>query len=76
MENAMDVSPNQLLTRQEAAEFLRVKITTLAKWAGKPGGPPMIKISRRCVRYEAIGLRNWLIARGADARSLLADIPD
>ena len=76
----MDVTPNQLLTRPEAAEFLRVKVGTLAKWAGKPDGPPMIKLGRKCCRYRAIDLRNWLlarmIARGADARTLLDPIPD
>lgn len=52
-----------LLNRRQAADHLNVSDRTVANWAGKPGGPPMVRISKRCVRYRLEDLDAWLAAR-------------
>ena len=38
---------HEYMNRQEAADFLRVSIHTLADWASQQKGPRMYKIGRR-----------------------------
>ena len=53
----------KLLTRKEAAEYLGVKVQTLAAWAvtGRYG-LPVVKVGRS-VRYRRSDLEAWLSAR-------------
>ena len=48
-----------MMTRQEAADFLRVKWTWLRDNAGKPGYPPVYKVGRY-VRYSRTDLEAWV----------------
>jgi len=48
-----------LLTRGQAAEYLRIKTQTLAVWAGQGRGPAFIKVGR-AVRYRKSDLDAWL----------------
>lgn len=50
---------DDMMTRQEAAEFLRVKWTWLRDNAGKPGYPPLYKVGRY-VRYSRADLEAWV----------------
>jgi len=60
------VAPRPPLTRREAAEFLRVKTSTLAKWAQTPGKGPRYSRSadrRGCVWYSLEALEEFLERR-------------
>jgi predicted DNA-binding transcriptional regulator AlpA len=46
------------LSPQQAAEFLSLSVSTLAKWRVKGGGPPYVKLGRR-VAYAAAVLDQW-----------------
>jgi hypothetical protein len=48
-----------LMKANEAAAFLRVSESWLAKARMGEGGPPFIQIGRS-VRYRKVGLRRWL----------------
>jgi len=52
----------QLLTRKEAAEYLRIKKSTLDAWACKGGGPVFIKMGR-AVRYRLADLEAFVDSR-------------
>lgn len=55
-----------LLTQQEVADFLKVKVRTLEKWRHKRCGPPYFKLSpngEQTVRYPYDELLNWLAER-------------
>ena len=65
----ISVEASKLLTRKEAAEYLRVKPQTLAVWhcTGRYQ-LPFIKVGRSC-RYRLADLEKWLVARTVDARN-------
>ncbi|AMA60583.1 helix-turn-helix transcriptional regulator [Bradyrhizobium sp. CCGE-LA001] len=50
------------LTRKEAAAYLRLGESTLAKLFVSGDGPPAIKIGRS-VRYSALDLNAWMGSR-------------
>lgn len=56
--------PPRLLTPVEVSEYLGCSIDTLRRWRAEATGPPAIKLSGRCVRYEAAALRAWLAEQG------------
>jgi len=56
-------TPNQLLSRKQAAEYLGVKENTLAIWAcNKRYSLPVIKVGRLC-KYRVSDLDNFLNER-------------
>jgi excisionase family DNA binding protein len=50
------------LTRKEAATYLRLGESTLAKLFVSGEGPPAIKVGR-AVRYSCEDLNRWMISR-------------
>jgi hypothetical protein len=58
MANAMDFG-DVLLKPKEAAAFLKVSISWMAKARATNGGPPFVQIGR-CVRYSRVALLRWL----------------
>jgi predicted DNA-binding transcriptional regulator AlpA len=54
---------NRFLSRDEAAKFLGLRPQTLANLSWRNEGPPFIKLSERCVRYDRDELINWMKAR-------------
>jgi excisionase family DNA binding protein len=52
----------RLLTPKEAAEFLRVSLSWLAKARMRGDGPPFIKVGRS-VRYSEAALIHWMRGR-------------
>jgi excisionase family DNA binding protein len=52
----------RLLTPKEAAEFLRVSLSWLAKARMRGDGPPFIKVGRS-VRYSEAALNHWMRGR-------------
>jgi predicted DNA-binding transcriptional regulator AlpA len=59
--NAMEFS-DVLLESSEAAAFLKVSISWLAKARTTNDGPPFVRIGR-CVRYSKAALLRWLKSR-------------
>ena len=57
-----------LLTQTEAATVLRVEPRTLESWRQHRVGPRFIRYSRRCVRYRAEDLREWVCAQAVETR--------
>ena len=56
---------DQLITREEAAEILRVKPQTLAKWAHtKRYDLKMVKVGSR-VRYRICDIENFIVNRAS-----------
>ena len=53
-------SPFTLLNTEEAATLLGISRHTLEDWRWKRLGPPWIRISKSCVRYDLDALREWL----------------
>ncbi len=51
-----------LLTRAEAAAYLRRSVPTLEAWAREGTGPPITRLGPRSVRYRLSGLRAWIEA--------------
>ncbi len=64
----------KLLTTREAAEYLGFSAATLHFWRSKARttgvskGPPHIKLSKKCVRYDADELAQWVEQRRATTR--------
>ena len=54
------VPNDRLMTPKEAAHFLRVSLSWLAKCRMRGDGPPFIQIGRRGIRYSEAALRQWL----------------
>ncbi|NQT15220.1 MAG: helix-turn-helix domain-containing protein [Planctomycetes bacterium] len=62
-----------LLTRDQAAEFLGVKVQTLAAWACSGRySLPMVKVGR-CVKYRLADLEKFLAERTVTSTSQLDD---
>jgi excisionase family DNA binding protein len=58
----MESKQIQFLTRQQAAEFLNVKKSTLEAWAVRGGGPVYVRMGR-AVRYRPADLLAWTESR-------------
>ena len=56
-------SPNRLLSRDEVEEEFGItrRWLEIAAWRGD--GPPMIRLSSRCVRYRRPDIERWLSER-------------
>jgi 2-hydroxychromene-2-carboxylate isomerase len=65
---------NKLLTREEAAGFLRIRPQTLAVWAMTGRNVPFVKIGR-AVRYQLSDLER-LIERSTVASTATTPIPN
>lgn len=48
----MSTAPENLLTEQQAADFLAVSPRTLSTWRSRGGGAIYVRISARCIRYR------------------------
>lgn len=55
----------QLLKPTETASALNVSERTLEKWRYEGGGPPYVRLSRRCVRYRLADLKSYIENRVA-----------
>ncbi len=51
----------ELLTEQQLAAVLHVKVKSLQAWRSRGGGPPFVKLGR-CVRYRLEDLEAFLTA--------------
>jgi len=54
-------SNDDLLTREQAAEYLQVSVRNLDRWHAKRYGPPRCKIGR-LVRYRKSSIDRWIDA--------------
>jgi predicted DNA-binding transcriptional regulator AlpA len=59
----MTNTPSELWTTEQVAEFLGQRPRTIAEKRGRGDGPPYVKLSSRCVRYEAHAVRAWVADR-------------
>ena len=59
--SSLSILNDPLLTRQEAADLLKLKRSTLEVWAVTGAGPRFIKLGR-AVRYPLSTLQTWLNA--------------
>lgn len=53
----------RLYSPDEAAAYLGVAAQTLAHWRVRGVGPKFIHLSKRCVRYSELALREWVESR-------------
>lgn len=63
---------DRLLSRDEVAARFGISRRWLELAAHKGEGPPMVKISRRMVRYRASDIEAWLRARRVGGASSAA----
>ena len=56
----------RLFLQQEAAEYLRVGVRTLQRWAREGIGPPSIKLPSGGRRYRKSDLDHWLSEHAKD----------
>jgi predicted DNA-binding transcriptional regulator AlpA len=54
--------PDEFLEPKEAAEFLKISVSWLAKARMREDGPPFIQIGRS-IRYGKAALLRWLKSR-------------
>lgn len=59
----MKETEKRFLSRDEAAQFLGLRPQTLANLSWRNEGPPFIRLSERCVRYDLIELISWMKSR-------------
>lgn len=55
-------NPNQILTTEQAAEYMQVSAATLTTWRCRGGGPPFLNVGSRTVRYRRTDLDEWMSA--------------
>ena len=51
---------NQLLTTQQAADFLCLKTSTLHQWRWAGKGPKFTRLGSRTIRYTYQDLQDWI----------------
>jgi hypothetical protein len=56
-------SAEHLLDEIQAARLLRLSRRTLQGWRFKGGGPPFVRLSRRCIRYRRGDLQAFVVQR-------------
>lgn len=49
-----------LLKTEQAATFLGLQPCTLNDWRWQRKGPPFMRLSRGCVRYDQAALESWV----------------
>lgn len=70
MENfKITIDPQELLTENQAAEFLKFSSKALQRWRCVGGGPKFIKISGRAIRYRREDLIVWSQERRVSSTS-------
>lgn len=56
---ATDQLPNWLTTEQ-VAKMIGLSVSALEKWRRQGRGPAFKRVSRRCVRYDAKVVAEWM----------------
>ncbi len=56
----------RLMSEREVQEKLGIPARTLQAWRMRGGGPPFVKLAKRCVRYREGDLQGWLDAHLCD----------
>jgi predicted DNA-binding transcriptional regulator AlpA len=59
----MKQAEKKFLKRVEAAELLGLRPQTLANLTWQNRGPPYVRLSSRCLRYDREALLSWMRAR-------------
>jgi len=54
------MTATRLLTKSEAATRLQTTPQMLAYWSKTGGGPPVVKLSHKVLRYPADLLEQWV----------------
>ena len=57
---ALVSAEDTLLSQKLVARILSVSPRALEAWRMRGGGPPFIRISKRCVRYRRCDVEAWL----------------
>ena len=59
--NAIQTSfeDNELLTEDQAGQFLKFTPRALQKWRSQGGGPKYVRVSARAIRYRKVDLLKW-----------------
>ena len=63
------VHDDYLASPGEAALFLDSSTSTLAKFRGRGGGPPFIRLSPRKIAYRVGDLKKWVAGRQFNSTS-------
>lgn len=63
-DNKPDLVASALLTRQQVAQVLGMKVCTLKKWARQGVGPKPLHIGSRAVRYQQESLMEFIVRAG------------
>lgn len=56
----------ELLTEQETADLLKLKVQTLQTWRHWRKGPPYLKIEG-AVRYDRAKVEEWIASKSVEA---------
>jgi predicted DNA-binding transcriptional regulator AlpA len=63
MQNFVEDVEKRFLTRDEAARFLGLRPQTLSNMIWQGSGPPFVRLSSRCLRYDKDELLAWMKER-------------
>jgi hypothetical protein len=66
--------PDYLLRPSDAAAFLDLTPRFLEMRRFRGGGPPFIRVSRRCVRYLMSDLQTWVEERRRTSTADMGDV--
>ncbi len=61
--NGPQDNPLELLTEKELAKVTGFSPRTLQSWRCRGLGPPFLKISQGCIRYQRAEVEKWLASR-------------
>lgn len=57
------LDPNVLLTDEQAAEIIGLKVSTIRYWRYTGEGPAFVKVGGKCVRYRLADINEWIESR-------------
>jgi predicted DNA-binding transcriptional regulator AlpA len=62
----LDSNPAELLSRQQVEREYGIRVKTLERYAWAGGGPPLVKLGHRTVRYRRCDIEAFIIAHLVD----------
>ncbi len=63
------VNRSSILRAPQAAEYIGLSVSTLAKMRLRGDGPPFLKIGPRIVAYDSNDIDDWLVTRRRSSTS-------
>jgi len=53
----------KLVSAKELADYLAINVKTLLKWVRNSADFPVIRLSKRCLRFDPLAVEKWMKGR-------------